>query len=58
MFQQEKFSKVLSNFRDCLLLVERIFVMDGKVGRNTSTHISALCLIVDKDQGLRSGKLS
>ena len=35
-----------------------IYVMDGKMGRTTRAPISALCLIVDKDKGLRSGILS
>ena len=32
-----------------------IYVTDRKVGRTASAPNSALCLIVDKDQGLRSG---
>ena len=35
-----------------------IYVTDGMMGRTTSAPISALRLIVDKDQGLRSGILS
>ena len=35
-----------------------IYVTDGLTGRSTSAPISALRLILDKDQGLRSGILS
>ena len=39
-------------------LCEIMYVTDGMVGRTTSAPISALCLIVDKVQGFRSGILS
>ena len=42
----------------CSTVPWTINVTDGKVGRTTSAPNSALRLIVDKDQGLRSGILS